>query len=380
MKNMNKEIELSEEEILYSNNLGKRSYQWELWHSCNNLCKFCYLGHANRHTDKERQIKSLLDLKKSLDCLDFDIYNNVSLIGGEFFQGQLDDADVKKLFMEVIEKLSDLYCAKKIGSIWITATLTIGDQKDLYEVLDVFKEAGVKPVPEWGASGVWICTSWDPKGRFHNEKAKKNWEFHMKNIEKTHPGTKKNTTIILTQPFCEMYLNGQFSPHDFMEEYGTFLFYKQPGLYELEEDNTQELNDLTDCPQGEVFDETFISMKEKLEEDIGFTFYPKREMFRKFLVKYAKEDPDTFDRLFNIKYRADELHRNFNLEYVDHGIVRNKNSNLESDGKADSIINANCRIEPFEKKHIINYATYGDCNECMICDRDQIWDSIYGER
>ena len=115
-----------------------------------------------------------------------------------------------------------------------------------------------------------------------------------------------------------------------------------------------------------------------MEDDIGFRFYPDRKTFRKFLIKYAKDDPDTFERLFNIKFRADELHRNFNKRYVDDELIRDKNSNFESSGQSDSIINEHCKIEPHDKKHIINYATYSDCCECMLCDRNQIWESVHG--
>ena len=379
-KVFNSEEEITETDKLYSNNLGRRSFQWELWQCCNNLCRFCYLGHENRHTDKERQLKSLNDLKENLDNLDFTVYNNVSLIGGEFFQGQLNDPDVNKSFFEMIETLCNLYVDKKIGSIWITATLTIGDQADLYKMLEMFNHAGVHPLPEYGASGVWICTSWDPKGRFHTEKHLKNWEFHMKNIEVAYPGTKKNTTIILSQPLCEMYLEGKYVPHDFMREYGTLLFYKQPGFYQitLEEEGLGELGELLDCVKEDTLDDYLAKRKQLLEDDIGFRFYPDRKTFRKFLIKYAKDDPDTFERLFNIKFRADELHRNFNRRYDDDELIRDKNSNFESSGQSDSIINEHCKIEPHDKKHIINYSTYADCCECMLCDRNQIWESVHG--
>ena len=369
----------SAEEILYSNNLGKRSFQWELWQCCNNLCKFCYLGRENRHTDKERQLKSLHDLMKNLDNLDFDVYNNVSLIGGEFFQGQLNDPEVNDAFYKMIEKLAELYMDKKIGSIWVTATLTLGDQADLYKMLEIFDRAGVRPKEEYGASGVWICTSWDGKGRFHTEEHRKNWEFHMKNIEATYPWVKKNTTIILTQPLCEMYLAGEYSPHEFMSEFGTLLFYKQPGFYDISDSVERNgVSELLDAHKQGKIDEFLANTKAAINESVGFQFYPSRSTFRKLLIKYAKEDADTFERLFNIKFRADELHRNFNDEYEDSGIVRDKNSNFESDASSESIINKHCRIKQDNYKHIISYSTYNDCSECMICDRNQIWESVHG--
>ena len=370
-------IEQSDDYVLYSNNVGKRSYQWELWRCCNNLCDFCYLGKDNRHTDKERQLKSLEDLIYNLEHLDYSIYNNISLIGGEFFQGQLADKDVYDQFFKMIDKLVELYVDKKIGSIWITATLTLGDQADLYKTLEIFEKKGVLPLPEYGASGVWICTSWDPQGRFKTKHHLENWEFHMNNIKKRFPWVKRNTTIILQQKFCEMYLNNEFVPKEFMKKFDTSLFYKQPGSYEIEGIETRKAQDSANGIESDDPDELLAEAKHALNDRMGFQFFPDRRTFRKFLLKYAKEDPDTYERLFNIMFRSDELHVNYNEDFKDTSFIRHKGSNMEVALGPESL-NEHCRIEPKENKHIMDYATYNDCNECMICDREQIWKSVYG--
>lgn len=376
---MNMKLTEEEEMILYSNNMGKRSFQWELWQCCNNLCSFCYIGKDGRHTDKERQLKSLSDLELALKTLDFEKYNNISLIGGEFFQGQLADPDVKEAFMKVIQMISNLYIEQKIGSVWIAATLTIGDQKDLYETLDIFDRDGVRPHPKYGASGVWICTSWDAHGRFHSEKNQNNWGYHMKHLEERYPWIKKNTTIILMQKLCEQYLSGEFVPKEFSKEFGTALYYKVPGITQHLENGVKGLPDMLTCSKEGRIGEYLMAVKEQMESDFGYRFFPDRTTFRKFLVKYAKEDPDTYDRLYNISYRADELHRNFNDidDFDDH--QRLKDSNLESNLSMESILNPECLIEPMSKKHITNYATYSDCNACMVCDRLQIWEMVWGK-
>ena len=375
---MDKELTHDEELALYCNNMGKRSFQWELWQCCNNLCTFCYIGKDGRRTDPERQLKSLSDLKHALQVLDFDKFNNISLIGGEFFQGQLGDPDVKRAFMEVIEMMSQLYVDKKIGSIWISATLTIGNQEDLYETIEIFDKAGVRPRPNYGSSGVWICTSWDAQGRFHSEKNKDNWEFHMKNMGEHFPWIKKNTCIILTQKLCQMYLNDEFVPRKFQKDFGTALFYKVPGLTQHLLDGIDGLPDMVTCAQQGRIDEYLTVVKRRMESDFGFQFFPDRKTFRKFLLKYAKNDSETYDKLFNIEYRADELHRNFNeIEDADDH-QRLKNSNLESNLSVESIVNPECLLEPMSAKHITNYATYSDCNSCMVCDRNQIWESVNG--
>lgn len=370
------DVGATEEEVLYSNNLGKRSFQWELWQCCNNLCSFCYIGKDNKRTDKERQLKSLQDLKLALSELDFDEYNNISLIGGEFFQGQLADEDVRRNFFEIITTIAHLYASKKIGSIWISATLTIGNQEDLYEMIEIFNKAGVRPHPDYGSSGLWICTSWDAEGRFHSDKARENWEFHMKNLRERYPWVKKNTTIILMQKMCEMYISGEYSPHKFMEEFDTALFYKTPGLTQQSYYGVDDLPDMLVCAEEGRIPEYMTKIKKKLQKEIGFQFFPDRRTFRAFLLKYAKEDADTYDKLFNVTYRADELYRNYNDVQDSCELDRNKYSNFESNERYECIINPECRIETFNKKHTTMYANYSDCNTCMMCDKNQIWESV----
>ena len=368
-----------EDFLLYTNNVGRKSYQWELWECCDNLCDFCYIGKNNRHTDKQRQLKSLRNLKDNLKNLDFDVFNNVSLIGGEFFQGQLEDREVRNEFFEVIEMLADLYVKKKIGSIWLSATLTKWEREglpDLEKTLQIFEDAGALPIPEYGASGLWICTSWDAQGRFHTKKSAENWTQNMKELSSRHPWVKKNTTIILTQKLCEMYTEGEFEPRKFMKEFDTTLFYKSPGITQQSYFGVDGLPNLLTCDKIGKVKEYLTAIKKHLNSQFGFQFFPDRETFRKFLIKYAKEDPDTYDRLFNVDFRADELNRNNNDDADPCEHIRFKGSNLESNIDWDCILNEECLLEPASKKHIITYAMYSDSNACMICDRDQIWKSI----
>ena len=352
--------EYTEDELLYMNNVGRKSYQWELWQYCNSLCKFCYLGDENRIYNKERQLVSLNDLSNAIDNLDFKKYNNISLIGGEFFQGQLNDPETHDLFFKVLRKIFQLYVDKKIGAMWITCTLTIGDQKHLYELLDLAEEMKVFPNKEFGASGLWLCTSWDAKGRFHSSKMKENWEYHMKNIKQKYPWIKFNTTIILQQAFIDMYLNDEFIVKDFIKEYSTTLFFKQCGIRHYDSEELGLYYDKEDCKKPEIQNIIQMKRKEKAQESLGFNFLPKREDFIKFLVKFYKKDRECFDKLFNIKYRSDELHRNF----VDH---EHDDTNLRF--KVDQ--------GPEEKGvgtlpcgHTETYACYIDSTACCICDRN----------
>ncbi len=352
-----------EDVLVNLNNVGRRSFQWEVWSMCNNLCSYCYLGKENRHTDKERQMKSLTDLHMALDNLDYRIYNNVSLIGGDFFQGQIDEPEVHDSFMDIIEKIAKAYHDNKLGSVWITCTLTLGDQHHLYEMLEIFKKYECFPREEYGSSGIWLCTSWDIKGRFHTEDRLKNWDYHMLNVQKNYPWVKFNTTIILMEPFCQAVIDGIWSPREFSEKYKTSLFFKQVGLGKIAEEV-----DVGDDSQSEI--EKYNKTKVATNDVLGFTFCPHRHVMLECLRKFAIDYPEFYDRLYNIKYRADELHRNFNDTMGDMATRRNKNSANETDVVMENSLNT-CG-------HMINYMAYIDSSKCCICDKKMIWDIIHG--
>lgn len=362
---MTDKLIISEDDKLYTNNTGRKSFQWELWQYCNSLCKFCYLGKENRIHNKARQIQSLKDLSLSVEHLDYTKYNNISIIGGEFFQGQLDDKETHDLFFKVIKQIFQCYLDKKIGSMWITCTLTIGDQKHLYELMDLAEAMGVFPKEEYGASGLWLCTSWDAAGRFHTKQMEKNWQFHMKNIKKKYPWIKFNTTIILQKQFVEDYLSGKFVLKDFAKEYSTTFFFKQCGIppagFEplgLEVNNGAGEKESAEARK--LMYESKMDAKEEFQKI--FPFFPTRKQFLKFLMKFHQEDRENFDRLFNIMYRSDELHRNFISNEHDITNVRQKTEvGPEENGK-----------ETLPCGHTETYAAYIDNDHCCICDRNAI--------
>lgn len=366
--------QFSDDDLLYMNNIGRKSFQWELWQCCNNLCSFCFIGENKNNTDKERMLKSLDDLKVALKNLDYSKYNNVSIIGGEFFQGQLNDADVNESFYDLVNTLASLYVNKKIGSIWVSATLTIGNQADLYKMLDMFEQGGVEPKPNYGCSGLWICTSWDAQGRFKTEDRKQNWEHHMRNLSLRYPWVKKNTTVILTQKFCETYLASEFKPSEFARQFETSLFFKPPALFRPHCYTTDENIEVGPEDDAATINQYLTSKKQEVEDYLGYKFCPDRRTFRKFLVKCAKENFEIYDKLFNVEYRADELHRNFNKAKSSTTVLRNKTSNMGSSSALEAVLNPNCQFH----KHAASYGMYSDSNACMVCDRNQILQAVKG--
>ena len=311
--------------------MGKQ-LQFELWQECNSFCKFCYLGKENRFTPTELKIKSCQNaIEKILDLSQYPDIDTISYLGGEFFQGQLNTDELRNKFFELIDKTVWLLNNDYIKNVWIYATLTIGDQKDLYDVLKCFK----------GHKGnLWILTSYDTLGRFHTEKMLETWDYHMKNIHNLYPDVNLNVTSILTDDCITKYLNNEISFKNMMEEYHCSFFFKQ-------------------CGTGPY---TKYKMNKILPN-----FLPSRKKFIKFLTKFRKEESDEmWDKLFNIQYRADNLYRNYNDE--NHCMelnIRHKDSLIEiENNNIDEMKTNKCG-------HLLTYASYID-DGCVLCDKKMI--------
>lgn len=321
----------------YSNNPNdSRTLQFELWQECNNKCDFCYLGISNRYTSDNVKIESLKKTYTTIcDETNYPKYNCIGYIGGEFFQGQLKNPEVKLWFYKLMTKTAELYNNGTIRQVWISATLTIGNQSDLYEILKLFNN--------W--DGIWITTSWDTKGRFKSEKMLSTWEYHVKNLTALYPGLKINITTILTGDLIDKYLNGEISFNKMMIDYNASFFFKQCGS-------------LIDLKRGDM--EEIIEAKNKSNNIIP-NFFPTRSKFIKFLIKFKQQETiDTWSRLFNIEYRADNLIRNYNDGHSDVN-QRYKHTKAED-----------LNFKQMECGHPTAYAAYIDSNKCCLCDKIKI--------
>lgn len=307
--------------------MSDKSMMFELWTECNNLCKFCYLGQENRRTtdeDKIHNLKKVSQIIKKHFETEEEQYKAIGLIGGEFFQGQMNNPEVNSLFFSLCEQIFQLIEEDKVRDFWCYCTLTIGDQKDLYKLVELFD----KRVTDKEKHHFWVLVSYDTYGRFYVPGRKDNWEKHMLNLQK-YPFIKFNTTSILSEDFCEKVLSGEHDLQKFKEKYKTTFFFKQP---------TKTFDDTTNKDMAERMPNWFL----------------KRTTYIKFLKKIKEDDIQMFNEILNIEQRADDLMTSLSGYEVAH---RDKITWEESGGT----INPKCG-------HVINYQCYCDSDACCLCD------------
>lgn len=150
------------------------------------------------------------------------------------------------------------------------------------------------------ASGLYR-TRWDEQN--DDDEAARLWKKMMKLRERERPTEAKTTDIVLTESFCENYLEGKFNIKDFSERFNTSVAFE-------------------------------VSSHSK----------PTRDLFRRFLLMFAKDEPDSFELMMNLK------------------------------GKEDGGYSANqkCRVQDKKKRHSMQFAGYSDCDNCMLCDIEQV--------
>lgn len=338
--------------------MEKKSLQFELWQECGSNCTYCYLGSENRFTSAELKLDAIAKAYTFIKTPEkLKGYNVISYIGGEFFQGQLNTPEVKSAFCELIRYTGELHATGKINEIWLMATMTIGDQHELYECIDLLQNEYKKVNKPELIENVWIVTSYDTIGRFHTEKMLNTWKNSINTLHKKYNGIKINVCTILTQDLITKYINDEFSFTNFRNEFKNEFFFKQPSPGNVDALIPRDITDPMDRQRaGKVL------MEKRLQN-----FFPQRNDFLMFLIKLKSENPELYEKLFNIKFRADDLYRNYNTtaNRMEHN-HREKETKAEASGDVVAAIN-NCG-------HQINYCCYIDSDECALCDRLAIGD------
>ena len=325
--------------------LDSRVIQFEIWNECNNGCKFCFNRYVYDLSD-EQKLRSLnIVLQKISDLEIYKTYNKIAFIGGEFFQGQLRNNEVREAFFKTIDKINELLEAGYIEEFWITATLTIGKQEDLFELFKRIKKH----------SAIWICTSYDAVGRFTPEKLLA-WQENMQAIKAYDPSIRINVTTIITGQFADDYLSGKFKLDEFRSKYQCAWFSKTPLL-----------------PAG-------CGMTKAEYNKTIPNFFPSRKPFLSFLTMFRQQESAfDYDKLYGSEFRSNALIKTYSDDQM-LVLLRDKSSKNDRIGivsnedfqqhayKGISFVQKTCKC----CNHSQEYQLYVDSDRCFICDKEMI--------
>lgn len=249
----------------------KNFLQYELWKNCNNRCKFCYnLGQKN-YSDIKNRLRTIIEDIKNIDYKKF---SDFGITGGEFFDGQLDELDLKNDFYILINEICKKIKEKKIIRFLVNTSFIYKSRDDIIFFIETLKHN--KCLTE-----TLFCTSFDTIHRF-NESSLKTWKDNMKFLYKKYK-IRIHTEIIITNDFCKKILNDEFNIIDFQNKYHTFVDFIQPAV-----------------PYG------LNKTKKEFEKTVK-NFFPERKIFLSTIKKLQNMGYD-LTRFLSIDDHADETH------------------------------------------------------------------------
>ena len=329
--------------------INKRIIQYEVWKECKNHCKFCFLSTDTIHTPDEVKLDGIRNaIKQITKDIENKRIDGVGIIGGDFWQGEITTEEIRIEFFKLIRLCFEYLKNNDISEVWLSATLTIGDQADLYKTLDLYNE--MIPDDEKETKRLWICTSYDTIGRFHIPKMLENWEYNMKNISKLYPKVFKNTSFIITNDLVKKVNSNKFNFKDFEQEFNTNVYMKTPSHY------------FEDWEEG----------KKKFNKIVG-DFFLERKPTIAFLQKINETVPDLLNKIMNNDLRANVLigHSNqgdYDVMIRDQDDKHRNICTLPHDGVEKATIQT-CGHE----KH---YKCYTDSDKCFMCDLQRLFKII----
>lgn len=303
--------------------------QFELWQDCDNCCDWCYLKDHRILTTDEQKLDNINKVIEDINSDSLNDFNAIGLIGGEFFQGQLNNPKVKEKFLDLIKVINKKFQFNKIKEFWLTASLIKANQNDLFDVL--------KTIDFNENQRVILCTSFDTMGRFHTIEDEQNWFNNLSQIAQIFPQITIHTQTILTQDLIEKTIN---NPHVFdnILKY-SMLDFKIPNYFR---DKNLALNGIKDYPN---------LIRSNLDKFPKKFFIEDHRVFLQFLQIYVKIfGKDKLKNLINYPSLRSHTLKIFSEDYV--------LSNRWEYGE-----------DRYQKcGHLLDGQCYVNSDRCMYCD------------
>lgn len=267
--------------------------QYALWNDCKIGCKFCY----NKGQKDVNKIESLNFVLNKMREPEVDEYNEIGFIGGEFFNGELEDTKVINLFYKLFDTIKEL---NHFDKIYVTTSLIYDIDPWLCPFLNTMKVIGL-------LDKILLCTSYDTAYRFYTRERENLWKHNMLELHRLYPELKTHVETIVTQHFIDAVLQDKFSIREFCDTFHTRM-------------------DFIDPDSG-----FFYKDKYECQKDIP-GFFPTKTSFLKFLRKVGLQTKEIDLRTFlSMDIRSSKSY------YIDNGIYIENNDRRNGHGEITPI-------------------------------------------
>lgn len=296
----------------------RRFIQYNMWKNCRNHCEFCF-NRGYKTSDDDDKIRILNFVLDKLSDKETDSYNEIGFIGGEFFDNQLDNKNVKSKFYKMFDICKLRVEKGLLDKIYVATSLIFDINKQLIPFIKYISGLGI-------LDKTLFCTSFDLKYRFNNDGDLKTWQNNMIEIQKYIGDQKVHTEIIFTQFLIDSINSGKFDLCDFSKKYNTSIDFIEP-----------------------TFTEYFSSREEMIQALPDF--FPKRNDFIKFVKEYSDKGIIDINSFLSIKLRSDTSYYDLCGKWV----------------KLDNRWNTNVR-RILKNEQIMPVKSYSDSEALMLKD------------
>lgn len=248
--------------------------QFQLWTDCNHNCLFCTSRGITHKRNKVESCNYATDILKSSQTS----YRTISLIGGEFFDGQIDDPEANKAFYSLIEEIAKGLDSGRFQRFLICTSFLYDNNKSFFDFIARMRSFGNNLI-----SKVVVCTSWDKKYRF-TQKKKDYWSRNLFYLKCCVPEVKLHVESVMTQHIVDAFLYEDFSAKDFERIHDCQLDFNTPFKCHYKYKDKQ---DMQKAVPG---------------------FFPKRKDFLKFLIENKSLERIDLTRLLNVKQHSTDIY------------------------------------------------------------------------
>lgn len=210
--------------------------QYLLWPDCKMGCPFCFLR-GSKFFNASQKIQRLKHLQQ---CLADDVNDgciDLSLIGGEIFDGQLEEGDVKEEFYKLLNLVCELHSSSKIRRLMLATSLAFDIDKWLIPALSYLKQNSM-------LDSTLVCASYDTAYRF-NDKSLASWESSMKKLVSMRE-VNLHIEMILTRDAIRKIMNGQLDLQAFGEKHHARVDFIEPTFTRFYGSKQEMINQLPD--------------------------------------------------------------------------------------------------------------------------------------